>query len=141
MIEAIRTFNRYYARVLGVFNNKYLDADFSPTEVRLIGEIGRTPGVTAKQIAAYLFLDKSYLSRVIRKLTGAGIIQRQRSESDGRAMPLFLTEKGLALHEELDARANARIEGQIQGLSEAQKQVLVNAMDQIRNILSDAVQI
>lgn len=141
MIESIRTFNRYYARVLGVFNNKYLGVDFTPTDVRIIGEIGRNPGVTAKQIAAYLFLDKSYLSRVIRKLTGAGIIQRQRSDSDGRAMPLFLTEKGLVLHEELDARANERVERQIQDLSEEQKRALVDAMNLIRDTLSDADQI
>lgn len=136
MIEEIRIFNRYYARVLGIFNNRYLDVDFTPTEVRIIGEIGRNPGITAKQIAAYLFLDKSYLSRVIRKLSAAEIIQRQRSESDGRTMPLSLTEKGILLHYELDCRANTRIEKQIDKLSDSEKADLVKSMNRIQELLS-----
>ena len=33
-IARIRVFNRYYARVLGIVDRKYLGVDFSVTEVR-----------------------------------------------------------------------------------------------------------
>ena len=135
MIESIRRFNRYYARVLGVFNNKYLEVDYTPAQGRIIGEIGRNPGITAKEIADFLSLDKSYLSREIRKLSGNGLIRRERSDSDGREMPMFLTDAGMKLHAELDVRANRRIEKQIQALTDAERSELVQAMEKIRRIL------
>ena len=48
-VQKIRVFNRYYARVLGVFDKKYLGVDFNVTEVRIIGEIGRNNSLTAKE--------------------------------------------------------------------------------------------
>lgn len=136
MIESIRRFNRYYARMLGVFGNKYLDVDYSPTEVRIIGEIGRNPGVTARAISRYLSLDKSYLSRIIRRLAGEGMIERGRDERDARAMPLHLTPKGEELFAELDVRANRQVERQIERLSGEERRELVEAMERIRRIMS-----
>ena len=103
--------------------------------MRIIGEIGRNPGITAKEIADFLSLDKSYLSREIRKLSGNGLIRRERSDSDGREMPMFLTDAGMKLHAELDVRANRRIEKQIQALTDAERSELVQAMEKIRRIL------
>lgn len=140
MTESIRRFNRYYARVLGIFNNRYLDADYTPTQVRVIGEIGRNPGVTAKEIARYLFLDKSYLSRVIRKLYDDGLILRGHADGDGRVMPLRLSPEGEALHAQLDRRADRRIEDQIGGLTDDEKRELAEAMNRIRSIMSRAIE-
>lgn len=139
MTASIRRFNRYYARVLGIFNNRYLDADYTPTQVRVIGEIGRNPGVTAKEIAACLFLDKSYLSRVIRRLCDDGLILRGRAGSDGRMAPLRLSPEGEKLHAELDRRADMRIQGQIDALTDDEKRQLVDAMERIRSIMSRAI--
>lgn len=139
MTESIRRFNRYYARVLGIFNNRYLEADYTPAQVRVIGEIGRNPGITAKEIAAYLYLDKGYLSRMIRKLSDDGLIRRGRTGSDGRFMPLYLSSEGQRLHADLDMRANRRIEGQISALSDDEKKKLVDAMDCIRRIMSGVI--
>lgn len=138
MIESIRRFNRYYARVLGVFSNKYLDVSYTPAQVRIIGEIGRNPGITAGEIARFLSLDKGYMSRIIRKLAQDGLVQHERG-SDARSMPLRLTDAGEKLHAELDRRANLRIEGQIGTLSDDDKRELVQAMERIRTIMSRAI--
>ena len=67
-IARIRAFSRYYARVLGICDRKYLGVDFSVTEVRILGELGRGREVTAKKLADFLGIDKGYLSRVLHGL-------------------------------------------------------------------------
>lgn len=134
-LEAIRQFNRYYARFLGIFDQKYLGMEFSVTEVRVLGEISRNEQVTAQMLSNYLDLDKSYLSRLIRKLETADLIVREKSPEDGRKLYLRLTEQGIVLNQELDARANERIAQQFSSLDETQTEHLIGAMREIREIL------
>lgn len=134
-LEAIRQFNRYYARFLGIFDQKYLGMEFSVTEVRVLGEISRNEKVTAQMLSNYLDLDKSYLSRLIRKLETADLIVREKSPEDGRKLYLRLTEQGIVLNQELDARANERIAQQFSSLDETQTEHLIGAMREIREIL------
>ena len=96
-IEDIRSFNRFYAQMLGVFGNHYLGSGHNSTEIRIIGEIGRKPGVTAREISTKLGLDKGYMSRMVKRLIADGLIERSASEQDGRAMELHLTDAALNL--------------------------------------------
>ena len=134
-LESVRRFNRYYARVLGVFNQNYLGSELSVTEVRILGEIGRNDRVTAQMLAEYLDLDKSYLSRVIRKLEAAGLLSRERAAEDGRKLYLHLTEPGMELHTELDRRSNERIARLLESVEGVDCEALVQAMEAIREIL------
>lgn len=138
-IERVRQFNRYYARVLGVFNDRYLGGNHSPAEVRILGEIGRNPGTTAQEILDYMAMDKSNFSKLIRRLEAQGLVQRRRLARDARRIALELTPEGMAVNGELDRRADARIAAQLQGMDAAQKTELMAAMDKIRRIMSCAV--
>ena len=97
-MQKIRVFNRYYARVLGVFEKKYLGVDFSVAEVRIIGEIGRNESLTAKELAEYLSIDKGYMSRMMQNLEKKGLIERVKSEKDAREKQLRLTAEGEKLN-------------------------------------------
>lgn len=57
-IEEIRTFNRYYARILGMFDQKVFDSKYSMVEMRILGEISRQPSVTANALTQYLMIKK-----------------------------------------------------------------------------------
>ena len=46
----VRRFNRYYTRILGVFDQKVFDLNYSMIEMRILGEIGRHPGITANEL-------------------------------------------------------------------------------------------
>lgn len=134
-VESIRQFNRYYARILGIFDQNYLGMAFSVTEVRVLGEIGRNEQLTAQMLSEYLNLDKSYLSRLIRKLETADLIYREKASEDGRKLYLHLTQRGIALNQELDDRANDRIAQQLAALDNTQCERLTRAMGEIREIL------
>lgn len=139
-VQKIRTFNRYYARVLGVFDKKYLGVDFSVTEVRIIGEIGRNSSLTAKELAEYLSIDKGYMSRMMQNLEKKGLIQRVKSETDAREKHLRLTEEGERLNLLLEEKADQRILRQIDGISKEEFQALLDAMAKIENIMGKPMQ-
>ncbi|MEX6012655.1 MarR family transcriptional regulator [Mammaliicoccus sciuri] len=67
-IKDIRHFNRYYTRVLGIFDNNVFKLKYSLIEMRTLGEIGRHDKVTAQYLCKILNIDKSYLSRLLISL-------------------------------------------------------------------------
>ena len=134
-VQKIRAFNRYYARVLGVFDKKYLGVDFSVTEVRIIGEIGRNSSLTAKELEEYLSVDKGYMSRMMQNLEKKGLIERVKSETDAREKHLRLTEEGRKLNEILEEKADQRILRQIYNINEDEYKVLLGAMETIEKIM------
>lgn len=55
----IRRFNRYYTRILGVFDQKVFNLDYSMIEMRILGEIGRHPSITANELTKWLNIKKA----------------------------------------------------------------------------------
>ena len=139
-VQKIRAFNRYYARVLGVFDKKYLGVDFNVTEVRIIGEIGRNDSLTAKELAAYLSVDKGYMSRLLQNLEKKGFIERGKSEADAREKFLRLTAEGEKLNLLLEEKADQRILRQIESINEEEYQILLDAMEKIESIMGKPMQ-
>ncbi|WP_405725740.1 MarR family winged helix-turn-helix transcriptional regulator [Anaerotignum sp.] len=139
-VQKIRAFNRYYARILGVFDKKYLGVDFNVTEVRIIGEIDRNDSLTAKELADFLSVDKGYMSRMLQNLEKKGLIQRVKSETDAREKFLRLTAEGEELNILLEEKADRRILRQIEGINEKEYQILLDAMEKIERIMGRPMQ-
>ncbi|HEY2242980.1 MAG TPA: MarR family transcriptional regulator, partial [Xanthobacteraceae bacterium] len=93
-IAAVRRFNRYYTRQIGVLRKTFLDSPYSLGEARVLYEIASCRAPTASDIARRLDLDAGYLSRVLRKFERRGLIRRRTSPSDGRQSHLTLTPRG-----------------------------------------------
>jgi len=89
-IAAVRRFNRFYARRLGVLREGLLHPPCSPTESRIIDEIANRDQVIAADLAKELGLDPGYLSRTLDRLERKGLIRKVQSPSDGRQRLLRL---------------------------------------------------
>lgn len=138
-IEEIRTFNRYYARILGMFDQKVFDSKYSMVEMRILGEISRQPSVTANALTQYLMIKKSYLSRMLSKLEKDGQIYRKKDPADSRVYYLYLTEAGQQLNDFIEERSNEKVQGLTEHLDNEELQTLVGAMDKITTILEKVV--
>jgi len=138
-IEEIRTFNRYYARILGMFDQKVFDSKYSMVEMRILGEISRQPSVTANALTQYLMIKKSYLSRMLSKLEKDGQIYRMKDPADSRVYHLYLTEAGQQLNAFIEERSNEKVQGLTEHLDKEELQTLVGAMDKITTILEKVV--
>src|SRR5436190_11280312 len=90
-VDAVRSFNRFYTREIGALDERLLRGPFSLTESRVLYELAHRDAATAANLKRDLRLDAGYLSRILRRFSGSGLISRAASRADGRARTLRLT--------------------------------------------------
>src|SRR5262245_343892 len=93
-IAAVRRFNRFYTRKIGVLDEGMLDSDFNLVEVRVLYELAHRDRPTMASIREDLGVDAGYLSRTIAKLVRLGLVARVPLASDRRQSGLGLTAAG-----------------------------------------------
>ena len=134
-VQAVRKFNRFYTRQIGLLEEGLLNSPFSLTEVRVMYELRYRDQPTATELARDLGLDPGYLSRMLQSFRKQGLIEKVASRDDGRQSLLSLTAKGRKTFAPLDARANEDIAALLTRLSPARQQQLLGAMQSIEEAL------
>lgn len=134
-IEAIRRFNRFYTRQIGVLEEGLLQSPYSLTEARVIYELAHQEQTTAAELANELKLDAGYLSRMLRDFDKRGLIDKQPSEKDGRQTVLRLSAAGQAAFALLNSRSRNQIEAMLSGLSPTDQTRLTDSMTTIEKLL------
>jgi DNA-binding MarR family transcriptional regulator/ribosomal protein S18 acetylase RimI-like enzyme len=134
-IAAVRRFNRFYTRQIGVLRKTYLDSPYSLGEMRVLYEIAHSDGPTASDIARALDLDPGYLSRVLRNFERRGLISRKTSEKDARQSHLALSARGRKTFEPLEQRSQDDVAEMLGKLKPEEQARLINAMDTIQTLL------
>jgi len=134
-IHAVRGFNRFYTRQIGVLREGLLKSPFSLTEVRLLYEIAHRKYPSASELCQELGLDPGYVSRVLGKLERRGLVRRSASQSDARQSLFGLTAKGRGTFFALDARQSTEVAAMLRPLSTGGRSRLVQAMHAIENLL------
>lgn len=131
----IRRFNRFYLPYFHLLTQKYLNTEYSMAEARVLYEIYESKEISARDIVSNLHVDKSYLSRVLKKLESKSLIKRERSSDDSRRTLISLTGNGKMLAESLIAESNHQIEKNITGISDDDLDKLSYHLEQIIKIL------
>ena len=127
-VAAVRSFNRFYTRQIGVLRKTFLDSPYSLAEARVLYEIASGGAPTASAIGRTLDLDAGYLSRVLRDFEKRGLIQRRVSASDARQSHLALSARGRKSFAPLDRRSQRDTEAMLGRLGPAQQGQLIAAM-------------
>ncbi|SAL61594.1 MarR family transcriptional regulator [Caballeronia arvi] len=127
-ILELREFSRKLVRELGFMRNTLADSGLAPSAVHAIIEIGATPGIQARDIAATLRLDKSNASRQIARLEAAGLITRQTSSEDARSSELYLTSAGQKLRRKIDKFATDQVSDALRRMVPEDQQTLVRSL-------------
>ena len=135
-VDAVRRFNRFYTKQIGVLQEGLLKSDLSLTEVRVLYELAHRNDPTATIVADELGLDPGYLSRILRRFEKKRLIEREPSASDRRQSILRLASPGREVFGALNARADNQIREMLSNLSEDKKQCLVQAMNVIEEVLA-----
>ncbi|WP_327086026.1 helix-turn-helix domain-containing GNAT family N-acetyltransferase [Nonomuraea sp. NBC_01738] len=111
------------------------DTAYSLTDVRVLFELAHAGEVETGGLRALLGLDAGYLSRILARLEGDGLLARRRSDGDARKQVVTLTETGAALFDRLDRLSTEEIGALLAGLPEDGQDRLVTAMRTIRVLL------
>jgi DNA-binding MarR family transcriptional regulator/GNAT superfamily N-acetyltransferase len=134
-IAAVRAFNRFYTRKLGVLDQQLLKSSFSLSEARVLYELAHRQDPAAKEIGIELGLDPGYLSRIVQNFDESGLITRKALPVDRRQYRLGLTAKGRQAFAKLDRSSHDEVAGLLAALPAGDGRRLVEAMGTIERLL------
>jgi len=134
-IAAVRRFNRFYTRRIGVLEEGLVDTPFTLAESRLLWELAHRERTTASELARDLALDRGYMSRLLRGLRERALVTSTRSPHDARHALLALTAQGRKAYAPLDRRTQTQVAAMLAPLGEADRSRLVAAMGTVERLL------
>lgn len=137
-VARVRSFNRLVTERVGALNDHYLARDRSLGECRLLWEIGAV-GRDVRELRARLGLDSGYVSRLLRSLERAGLVEVAPREDDRRVRAAQLTAAGRAEVELLDRRSDDLARSFLEPLGEQGQGRLVEAMGEVERLLTAAL--
>ena len=139
-VEAVRRFNRFYTKQIGVLDEGLLESPYSLTEVRVLYELAHRKDATATDVGRDLGLDAGYLSRILRGFERQGLLRKKASRDDGRQSLLSLTGKGRKTFRPLDSRSSERVASLLHPIRREARKRLLEAMITIERVLGEPVQ-
>jgi DNA-binding MarR family transcriptional regulator/GNAT superfamily N-acetyltransferase len=136
--DAIRAFNRFYTRQIGLLNEHIVWSPFSLSEARVLYEISHLGHTTAADLSRVLDLDRAYLSRLLQKFLALDMVALSPIPNDRRQNSIALTAEGDTTVAALNAGSNAAMRDMLTPLSEPERAELVAMMQRIRTLLGDS---
>jgi DNA-binding MarR family transcriptional regulator/GNAT superfamily N-acetyltransferase len=134
-VDAVRRFNRFYTRRIGVLQPQFLGGPYSLPEARVLYELGQRGECTASELGTDLDLDLGYLSRLLQGLKRQALVYGERSREDGRQTRLSLTGRGRKAYLQLDSRSRDEVGGMLAKLAAPEQARLVVALQTVESVL------
>lgn len=134
-VAALRAFNRFYTRRIGVLDERLYGTPFTLPQTRVLWELAHHDGITASELARLLELDAGYLSRLLASLKSRRLLRAQRSPADARQSILSLTAAGRRAFEPMNAHSQAQIAALLSSLDEPGRRRLLQAAGTIESLL------
>jgi len=135
-VAAVRRFNRFYTRQIGLIEPKHLHTSVTLPEARILYELAQHAQLSPKVLAEELGIDPGQLSRTLQTLQKRHLISRKPSNRDKRQIEVTLTAKGRATFAELDKRSQQLVTTFLQSLPPGSRTGVVRAMDHIEQALT-----
>lgn len=103
LVKQFREYTRQLECHLGNMNKSdCCCCGVSEAQCFLVVEIGRQPGISVKELAKILHMDKSAVSRSIEELVQKEFVERKPSKEDRRFVTLSLLPKGQERFEKIE---------------------------------------
>jgi DNA-binding MarR family transcriptional regulator/GNAT superfamily N-acetyltransferase len=135
LIDQIREASRRMVRELGFMQSTLAATDYPASAVHALLEIGARQSMTAVQLASFLGLEKSSVSRMVRKLINAGEIS-EASHADARSKSLYLTPQGQKTVAAIEQYGRAQVTDALNCLSSSQRQLAATGLSCYANALA-----
>src|ERR1700755_306390 len=124
LIDDIRAASRQMVRELGFMDATLAATDYPPSAVHAILEIGIRGPMTAMHLGDVLHLEKSSVSRMVRKLIENGELKETVDLDDAPIKPLSLTAKGRRTLSALHEFGRHQVVGALAPLSKAEQRIV-----------------
>ncbi len=91
-------------------------------------EIGRYRGISVKELAERVRLDKSGISRTVEELVQKGLVERKPSEQDRRYVELTLTDKGTERFQMIETGMNRKFQRILEQIPENRREAVIEVL-------------
>ena len=130
LISDIRSASRDLVRQFGFMNRTVAGTELSVSAVHAIIEIGKSGGLSSKELSERLILEKSTVSRLVKSLVDGNEIREVRSKDDARMKYHHLTRRGARTLNAIDDYAEAQVSGALGQLdARSQRGILSGLQD------------
>ncbi|WP_336788841.1 MarR family winged helix-turn-helix transcriptional regulator [Paenibacillus sp. MMO-177] len=100
IFQAHREINQAFFQILSKAASKH---NLTALQLLVLRVLHETPEIRMSELAEKLNVGNSTMSGIVDRMVKAGILERERTEADRRAMTIKLTEKGKELWRETNA--------------------------------------
>lgn len=136
LVEDIRAVSRQMVRELGFMGGDFAGTPLSPSVVHALIEI-ENGGMTARELGLLLRLEKSSVSRMLRKLVDSGDVNETPGESDARVKRLSLTAAGKRRVSAIHAFARTQVIDALARLKPGEDRTVLNGLRLYTHALGD----
>ncbi|TPN01356.1 helix-turn-helix domain-containing GNAT family N-acetyltransferase [Mesorhizobium sp. B2-1-3A] len=140
LIDAVRAFNRFYTRQIGLLDEGLLKSAFSLTEARVLYELAHRDGLTATDLGRDLGLDAGYVSRLLKKFERLHLISRSTMVSDARQSSIALTLAGRNAFAPLNKDSHDQVAALLDRLPASEQDRLVKSMRTVQALLGESAE-
>lgn len=106
--------------------------EITASQFQVLRSLWESDGVTTSALTQDACSDGGTVTGVLDRLESKGLIRRERSTQDRRAVQIWLTSEGRALEAPLMEIINEINRLALDGLSERQQTQLIKALDKVR---------
>ncbi|MGQ2949071.1 MAG: MarR family winged helix-turn-helix transcriptional regulator [Agrobacterium sp.] len=136
-INDIRFTSRRLVRELGFMGGDFAGTDLPPSAVHALIEIETCPGITARDLGKLLRLEKSSVSRMLRKLILSGDVLEAADSEDNRIKRLYLAGRGQDRVGAIHAFANRQVSNALSRLALADGRAILEGLRLYADALED----
>jgi DNA-binding MarR family transcriptional regulator/N-acetylglutamate synthase-like GNAT family acetyltransferase len=134
-IDALRSFNRFYTRRLGLVRGGLVKTPHPLAEARVLYELSHDGGMETSALKRALDVDAGQLSRLLDRLVAKRLVVREAHPSDARRRIVRLTGRGADAFATLDRRTVEQVGELLDALPEANQERLIAAVTEVRDAL------
>ncbi len=127
-INDIRSTSRRLVRELGFMGGDFAGTDLPPSAVHALIEIDACPGITARDLGKLLRLEKSSVSRMLRKLVLSGDVREETDDEDSRIKRLHLSGQGQERAGAIHSFANRQVSSALTRLTRADVHTILEGL-------------
>ena len=113
--------------------------DLTHMEYKVMSFFAAHPDATLRELVQRFGRDKAQLARLIKELRDKALLQGQVDAVDRRITRLRLTASGMSVHEALQRQGQLLNEVAVQGLSNGERERLLELLERVGASLRDAV--
>lgn len=127
-LHDIRVTSRRLVRELGFMGGDFAGMDLPPSAVHALIEIEACPGITARDLGQLLRLEKSSVSRMLRKLLLSGDVLEEVDAGDSRIKRLQLAKQGQERVAAIHAYANRQVSSALSRLDPTDRHTILEGL-------------